>query len=786
MRSLKDINTQSPAMKEAVELFVGTPGKGEERDFLTAHSNQVKAFANRIELAMSPLKDVIRGMTTEAQDNLQKQMIKAIESGAEVKGHLGAAIKEIKAVMADQLAYSNEAGVKTGEAKDYFHRKVNASLVIADTAGFVAGAEKAYEERWRREQAAEAAKLGLPAPEPTSKDKLDFRNQAIAWKDAIVLNKEGWNFEKGIFENTKPGKEENFQKEREFTKEEAKHFEDFRDTNIWKILASQNHTIVKRAELTRRLGADGEKYAALKQRMKDEGVSPEHVNSYEEYVKNMIGYTPPKDIGPLGQETSQVIMNVSSLLTTLKFLAKTPILVTTEPAGIAHHTGNTFSAPLIIGRNLVRIANILRRATPDSVAKANSMIEQEYGPGHDVASIFALKMGITAAHGPFMEGAAGYMPEEISGNTASKWRGIMNRVHAGMGLDVAEIAKRESGVNEGMGYMQKLVDHATGNETFTNILKKSGISSEGGMFDTAKYGTEKLKGLGVPEAEHAKFAEFVNGLKEMTPDQRVEAMFDKTNPMAKRYRNAVELFTKAAVVQTTTGSRTVTANESYLGRALFMLNTYGNEYALQHKEALYNEALRLTNKDGGNTSAGERLMAFKHLAALPMTVATMYGVGQIYKAMNGEIDDKGKKAMFGLPHWVEDGISALFRTGITNSGVDMAWKAVERGEPPLPVLFGPAKDVAKEAFMESRNPGSNATNKAVAKTVFSTAVAPAINLGLTQATAKLPLPLKPFTFAAQQVLANPQTAKAVGETAGGGGSDQPQSAQVSKGHSKKK
>lgn len=785
MRSLADINTQSPAMKQAVELFVGTPGKGEERDFLTAHSNQVKAFANRIELAMAPLKDVIKGMTVEAQAKLQEQMIKVIESGANGVGHMGDAIREIKSVMADQHAYEREAGVKVGEVNNYFHRKVNASSVIADPSGFVAAAEKAYEDKWRREAQAEASKEGLSAPEPTSKDRLNFRNQAIAWKDAIVLNKEGWNFEKNIFENTKPAGEENFQKEREFTKEEAKHFEAYRDTNIWKILASQNHTIVKRAELTRRLGADGEKYAALKQQMKNEGVSPEHVNSYEEYVKNMIGYTPPKDIG-INPETSQIVMNAANLLTTLKFLAKTPLLVTTEPAGIAHHTGNTFSAPLIIGKNLVRIANIMRRATPDSIAKANSMIEQEYGPGHDVASIFAMKMGITAAHGPFMEGASGYMPEETGSNAAGKMRQIMNRIHAGMGLDVAEIAKRESGVNEGMNYMQKLVDHATGNETFTNILKKSGISSEGGMFDTTKYGIEKLKGLGVPEAEHADFADFVNGLKKMTPDQRIEAMFDKTNPMAKRYRNAVEMFTKSAVVQTTTGSRAVTANESYLGRALFMLNTYSNEYALQHKEALYNEALRLTNNDGGNTSAGERLMAFKHLAALPMTMATMYGVGQIYKAMNGQLDDKGKKAMFGIPHLPVDIVSAGFRTGISGSGLDMVWKSLEREQLPLPVVLGPLVDISKGIFDESKNPGSNAANKAVAKTAFSTGVAPAINLGLTQATAKLPLPLKPFTFAAQQLLANPQTAKTVGDEVGVGGSSQPKSAQVSKGHSNKK
>ena len=782
MRSLAEINPQSPAMKEAVEAFVGTPGKTTQRDFLTAHSNQVKAFANRIETAMQPIAKLIKGMSPEAQRNLQVQMIKAIENNADVGGHIGSAIKEIKSVLADMHTYANESGLKVGEVKDYFPRKVEANLVIKDPAGFVAAAEKAYEAKWRREAQAEASKEGLSAPEPTSKDKLDFRNQAIAWKDAIVLNKEGWNFEKGIFENTKPGKEENFQKEREFTKEEAKHFEDYRDTNIWKILASHVNTTVKQSELARRLGADGEKYLDLKQRMKQEGVPPEHVNSYEEYVKNMIGYTPPKDIG-INPELAQTVMNTSNLLTTLKYLAKTPLLVAAEPASIAHHTGETFSGPLIVGRNLIRLANIMRRASPKAISDANAMVEQQYGKGHDLASALALELGITSAHGPFMEGASGYMPDEFHENTG-KMRELMNKVHSGMFLDAAETAKRESGVNEGMRYLQRLVDHATGQNTLSQIFEKAGISTEKGMFDTSQYGTEKLKGLGIPEAEHADFADFVNGLKKMKPTDRFDAIADKENPMASRYRNAIELFTKAAVVQTTTGSRAAAANASHIGRALFMLNTYSNEYALQHREALYNEALRLTNKDGGNTSAGERLMAFKHLAALPMTMAMMYGVGQIYKAMNGQLDDKGKKAMFGLPHLPVDIVSSGFRTGISGSGLDMVWKAMEREQLPLPVVLGPLADVSKGVFEQAKNPGSNAANKAILKTGFSTAVAPAVNLGLTQATAAAPGILKAIPFAAQQVMANPKTAEAVSNAAGG--SSQPQSAQTSKGHPKKK
>jgi hypothetical protein len=782
MRSLAEINPQSPAMKEAVEAFVSTPGKTTQRDFLTAHSNQVKAFANRIETAMNPIAKLIKGMSPEAQRNLQIQMIKAIESNANVGGHLGSAIKEIKAVLSDMHTYANESGLKVGEVKDYFPRKVEANLVIKNPAGFVAAAEKAYEAKWRREAQAEASKAGLSAPEPTSKDRLDFRNKAIAWKDAIVLNKEGWNFEKGIFENTKPGKEENFQKEREFTKEEAKHFEDYRNTNIWKILASHVNSTVKQSELARRLGADGEKYLDLKQRMKQEGVPPEHVNSFEEYVKNMIGYTPPKDIG-INPEVAQTVMNASNLLTTLKYLAKTPLLVAAEPAGTAHHTGETFSAPLIVGRNLIRLANIMRRASPKAISDANAMVEQQYGKGHDLASALALELGITSAHGPFMDGASGYMPDEFHENTG-KMRELMNKVHSGMFLDAAETAKRESGVNEGMRYLQRLVDHSTGNNTLSKIFEKAGISTEKGMFDTSQYGTEKLKGLGIPEAEHADFADFVNGLNKMKPTDRFNAIADKENPMAGRYRNAVELFTKAAVVQTTTGSRAAAANSSHIGRALFMLNTYSNEYALQHREALYNEALRLTNKDGGNTSAGERLMAAKHLAALPMTMAMMYGVGQIYKAMNGQLDDKGKKAMFGLPHLPVDIVSSGFRTGISGSGLDMVWKTMEREQLPLPVVLGPLVDVSKGVFEQAKTPGSNAANKAILKTGFSSAVAPAVNLGLTQATNAAPGVLKAIPFAAQQVMANPQTAKAVGEAAGE--SSQPKSAQTSKSHPKKK
>ena len=775
LRSLKEINSQSQAMKEAVELVTGSPDSP-ERDLQTAWANQKNVFANRIAQAMKPLEKVIAGMTPEAQENLQKQMIKMIESGTQAQGQIGEALKAMKATLEEMHTYANEAGLDVGHVKDYFPRGINANSVIERPGLFVASAEKAYEAKWRREHAAESAKNGMPVREPTSAEKLDFKNKAIAWKDAVVLNEKGWSFEKGLFDEAKQGNKENFQRERLFSKEEAKHLEDFRDTDVWQILGSHIHSVVKRAELARRFGANGEKYKQLQERMKSDGVDGRHKDAYEEYLKLIMGYTPPKDY--FNPSQAQSIMNGVNLVTTVKFLQKTPMLIAAEPAGITHSTGEfaPWHHAKYVLKTLGNFANILERADPEAIRETNTEIEKVYGRGHDIVSVLAQKMGVTAQHSDLIEGHAGIMPEDTD-VANSLMKRILHKIHNGMFLSQMEQAKRETAVGAGMRHMETLSDHATGNDTFFNIMKKLKLSKDEGWFDMSKVAKQKLTELGVPEGEHANFTEFVNKLRGMKDKSaQLEAMLDQNNPMAKRYRNAVELFSKRAVVQTTTGSRTAAANEGYLGRGLFSLQTYANEYKAQHTEFLYGQAKKLISKND-NVSAADRIMALQHLTATVGTTAVMVGVGRvyhaIYKALRGGADPEKEKSLLGIPKdnpFVEIAEGAM-RTGLGGSQLDMVGKAIIRDQLPAPVATQPAVELIQAGLAQAAKPNSKTANKKLGTAAYANVGEPILATGAALATSAAPGVLKVLPYAAMHLVNSPAVKAAAGEKAASFASD---------------
>ena len=779
LQSLRDINTQSPTMKKAVEMFVGDPGRTGSRDFVTANSNQKAEFANRVAVSLEPIAELIHSMTPEAQANLEKQMVKAIESGAEVKGHLGAAIKEIKAVLADQHVYSNEAGVKIGEVRNYFDRVMNNDKVTADPAGFVAGAEKAYEDKWRREQAAEAAKLGLPMSEPTSKDKLSFRNQAIAWKDAIVLNHEGWNFEKKIFEEHKPSNKENFQKERQFTAAEAKHFEDFRNYNLFEIIGSHIHRTVKQAELTRRLGADGEKYLEMKAKMREESVPESHIRAFENYIKNIIGYDKVAAIELASKGDSQVAAkrgeqaefysNLSHLVTTTSLLAKTPGLIYTEPVGITHHANMAVSTGGVLLHNLLNIAKMGLRDGENPINRANG----SFNLGHDIDSALALFKGITHAHSPLLEGHAGYLPEEmtegvktrtplfenklvrkVTGNAPNRsvaMKTLLSKVMNGMLLTPLERSKRETSVWAGRQFLDKMAGDVTGEDHPSNF---SAITPE----QRKAYASERLKGIGISEADLPKFTKFVKDLRGMSDVEKYEAITDRTNPMARKYANAFEMFSKQSVVQVTTASRTMLANQSAFGKAVHALETYPNEYLLQHSRFLYEEAKRAT-KSG--IPVGERLAYGKALAAIPVTMAVMLGYREMLKAFRTATGAKDHEES-----WMAKLISAATSPGYAGSGIDSVVRLFERGEFNfMGTAALPIKNAAKAVKAESDKPGSNQAAGVVGRTAFSTVAKPGLTTALALATNAAPGIAKIAPFLALQALATPAAENAAGDAA---------------------
>lgn len=794
MRSLVELNPGSAEIKKVVEQFIGTPGKNGERYFTHVVANQTGAFLNKFVMATNKLlfHPDYQKMTPEQRQALNTQLINAIESGKEFQGAFGEAVKGIKDLLAETHKYGTEAGLEMGHAANYFPRGMDGEAIRSNPEAFVQAAAKAYEAKWNREQAgARAGELNLDVG--GQEKKPDFVEMARKWKDAILFSHEGRDFEENILGEKKPANKENFQKEREFTKEEAKLFEEFRNKDVASLVARHIGDMVRKAEIAKRLGSEGEKWIASKKQMAADKVSDAHVENLRKLIRNQMGldqpgeYVPTRDVEgtptTIGEKvvnaaerfrryvesSDNTLMKAVQLHTALVYLTKTPALMAAEPAAIAMRKGEALGGARMIAQNLVRFSNVLKRAEPGSLKAINTEIERVYGKGHDLASAISLELGITRLSNDFMSQGSGFLPEDISRSSLHGLDKLSEGVQKMYLLHQMETAKRETGVREGMNYLDKLVDHANGENMMVNILKKHlGRETDGGMFDTRQFGANNLEGLGIPKEEHAQFSDFVKKLRGMSESERLSAIMDRNDPMAARYRKGVELFSKQATVQSTSASKTEVANSSNVGKVIFNLLTYPQEFALQHKAFLHEQSkLLMSGKDSG-VSPAEKLKAASTMFALAPAAAAMYGVTKLYRAYDNlefnSDDEHEQKHVMGLPAPVSEAITSVSRTGVGGAPTEMAWRSLERGEPPAPIVTSLGGEIFKSV-------SGNSDAKRTGKVLFKDVAAPFGNAAMIKAADMAPgawkLPAKGAAFIGTHVMAHKKASDAAGEAAAG-------------------
>jgi hypothetical protein len=755
IRTVADINPQSPTARKVADDFSLAPGRPDsenQRDYGTAVSNQATAFRNKLGLALGPVLKDVQKMTPEQRARYNDLFVKAVEGRlTNIGGETGKAVERVKKVLAEMRQYGIDAGLEMGEIKDYFPRSINEESVAADPKGFVEAASKAYKARYERmspedlqkefgEQYAGAGSGGKRKLIADASVK-----KAEAWRDAVLLGREGLDFERNIFQEGSPGSKEDFQKARQFTTEEAAMFDDFREKDVGKLLAGYSGSLARRAEIAKRFGADGSGWAESKRKMYNEGVSADHINEMQTALQSYLGVTSARL-----NKAETALLNANNAFVTTAFLKGTGLLNLVEPGSMGIRTGNPIDAGTTILTNLNRVRNILMTRkdayNPEALSKG---IEAAYGKGHDLYSALALEMGINHLHRGLDSMSEGFHSDE--GGSEGFWRKQADNVHRLYGISATETAKRESSLRVGSDYIDKIIGHLDNSTGLVKVLRDAGFDVR--MDNLAK---DRLAELGVkPDAQNG-FADWVKDMRKQAPEEQLSRILDPNDPQAAAYRNAVQVFSKQAMVQANRSSKTIAANDSPLGKILFQLTTYPYEWSMQHTRNMAEIAKKVTGKNG--YSATERLAATGSYGAMAVLTAAYYGLGELRKLINGASDKKENPDDI-LPEWVKDASDALMFTGVTGPG-EMAWKAIHRGQMPAGVMGDWAGKTFKAVKELAANPDSNAAERNAVRAAYRSVAVPAANMALGAVGG-------PIAAGAAQIVANPQTEKEVADTIAG-------------------
>lgn len=290
----------SNAIHEMADLMSTDPGSGkagpEPLDYAALRQGNAR---------FKPMSNVLSdwkkaGATSE---DIRRAM-----TGGRVKFDERHLVPRLRRMLDQHLQYLRDAGLDVGEAKNFFPRDPDATLVAKEPDRFVDAAERVY----RAEGAA------------------DPRAAAEAWKDE-VLTRGALHVSRtpGATLTTKSTRERVF-KTAAADRELAPFMQDAEAS-----LANYMARTSRQAEFARRFGPKGEKLDALFDRMHKGGVIPDDLNHVRHLADTGLGLLPGTKPTPVGTASGWV-----ATIYTMHTLARTLFSQITEPLVVGVTTGD--------------------------------------------------------------------------------------------------------------------------------------------------------------------------------------------------------------------------------------------------------------------------------------------------------------------------------------------------------------------------------------------------------------------------------------------------------------
>ena len=665
------------------------------------------------------------------------------------------AVAEYRAMMKQALAYQRAVGADIGDVgPGFITRRVDPASVEEDTEGFAQAAAVSYEqrnERLRQEALDELAKTMATKWEELKKadqkriadpnnprknlntdqeyqqaaklweqdqlDKIsmefdktpdDFEKMGYAWANA-VMNGEVAESELGqspsIQENT------NSTKARTFNDDEALAFDAFVVKDIDELTIGYVRGMVARTEIARAFGADKAGFTTMINQMRQEGVDTETIKEMHMLMNKAVGLG-SEFVSASGATVSDWFNIVIASVYLGKSFAYNLIL---EPFAFGIRT-NMYFASRGLASTWINLAKGLVRPDPAQqqmiIAKYGSMDAFNKRFNETLGEHLGLIQSDIARQ--FIDSHWNYMSQR-GGSKVAQW--LAQRIYRSNLMASSERAKIEASISVAR---MAIRDNA---RWLLNVHPTQKLFSSVGMDASAPASSASIMNeLGVPEADHESFSNFVVSLDSMDEKSAQAAVMKAGDRNAIFYRQAVQRLSMGTSIKANPALRMASADTA-AGRMMMQLMNYSYAFYSQVTTYAYRSLRAALTK--GDLSKADRVRYIAPIVGAIMTAMAAYGT----KELNGIIDPSSGTRKRDKSSVQSKALEAIAFAGMLPPPIEMIIKSVTKGQLP----GGPATEafarVGEKVYNATAGKGTEAAKRAAVEQAVELGLKPAIIAG---------------------------------------------------------
>lgn len=628
----------SKTMKEIANLIharAGAEAGVTGLDLPTAIMKERTKQMNRFFEIMDPLRSEFAAMDRDGREQAYQELADMVTGLRHIDSSTsaGRAAEGIKAMLKEMHDYRTAAGEKLGEVEDYFPAVYDSINISENAMAFKEDAKQAYMIELRDTFQGDA----LEAAAEKAARELTMSH----------IRGEGEGTFNDLFESDAPAMGENSSMKRKFGPESQRIMSKWQIKDPYRIISRYIAGATKRAELTRRLGDEGQQWRRMAQALEKEGVSYEKIDEMRDLLKASVG------VG-LHQNTrgEQTFIDLMGLYTAGSVMGRSFLNNMFEPASMGIRSGNLSLGLQAYGQTWARtIRNAARVLSGERIDK--TFWEQ-----------YAEHVGTISAdvNDAWMNSHS----IEVDGDRSDpriNW--LTSKVYQSNLLQITENAKLQASHAIGFKYLTGLAEMHQG-KSFMN------------KFDVTESVRSNLRELGIPDADHTQFAQWMTRLSSLNDAGRMR-MLTSGGKMSKMFETAITKFSLQSSVRSNRAHKPV-FQDGPIGKTLFQLMSYSYSYAAEVNSRTYSYAKSALKSApaGKSYTVGDRIRFMAPLMMVPLGIIAYRALFALKDEMYPtEYSEKHKDD----PAWTK-WLNATSYAGAFGPKVEMATKYVMRDQPP--------------------------------------------------------------------------------------------------------
>jgi hypothetical protein len=674
-------------------------------------------------------KDTDQGTAKQQREEVYQALNDMITGRKNItSGAIGESAAGLKALLAEIHDYRTAAGESIGTVADYYPAVYDSPRIGDNRKDFIKDAKKAYEiqlgemdpDTLRRE-------LGLTKKEyeemaDNDPDKLEeimdelTEQKALGLYNSHVRGAGAEEFD-SIFGMANKSGAENPSMKRKFSRASQDIMRKWQVNDPFRVVGRYITSGVKRAEIVRRFGNEGEKWKKLSTQMEKDGVPYEVISEMRELTRGAAGIGIP----PRGK-AGQTFVDTVTLATAASAMGRGFLNNLVEPVTIGMRTGNPIDILRAYAETWTRFLRELPGLSPTLRAKMGETFWSQYG--HEIGTIHnSIEDAWMTTHS--MELDAEYADP--------RFRWLTNRVYKANLMDATETAKQQASHAIGFSYINRLAAMARGD----HWTAKLGMNAKQSVAD-------QLSELGIAPEKQAEFADWSKKLQDAKDSEAMALMLGQ-DEMAKLHQEAMVRFSMQSSVRSNRAHKPE-FQDNPLGKAFLQLMNFSYSYAAEVNSRMYDMAKQSLafSPEGKNYTAYDRIRMMGPVAGGLLSILAYRGLLELKDLLYPSESSKQRAKDPEVVKWV----NATSYAGLLGPKFEQMVKSIKRDQ----AVGGPVGQMAVnvgragKSVLESAAEGKDmsAAKKSIAKASVpllkggivagASAINPALGTVATQAT----------------------------------------------------